>query len=561
MKDAGDKSGERLMILAGAIAIIAGCLAAYSPAIMNGGFIWDDDEYVTANPLLTAPDGLYRIWFSTDSPSQYFPLTYTALLVQCRLWGFNLAGYHTVNVVIHCINALLLWAILRRLGMPGAWLAGAIFALHPVNVESVAWITELKNVLMLLFSLLSILCWVKFVFDIQFGRKAVLLYAGALLFYSMALFSKATACTLPAALVLILWLKGSPINAKRWVQIVPYVIMALGIGILVMWWEKNHQGTGYVNFGLSPAEKIIIASKDLCFYLWKLFWPVDLTFSYPRWNIDAADIRQYIWLAGFTAVSLAAWFAKKLIGRGLPAAIIFFAAMLFPMLSFFPLYTFVYTFVADHYQYMACIGPIVLTAGMAATIYRRWGEAVKIIIITAAGVLLITLGTLTWRQCGIYKDAESLWADTLEKNPDSWLAHGQMGNLLFKEKRYDEAITHFDRQLELSSYLKKIHPMAYSDAYFTKGLIFSEKGEHGKAAQQFKFSLEIDEKSAIAHYLLADALIKQGKNEEAIEHLRRGLEIAKAKGANNLADTIRQRLETAEKREANTRPKTQDQKQ
>ena len=538
------------MILAGAIAITAGCFAAYMPAIRQGGFIWDDDKYVTQNRLLTAPDGLYRIWFSTDAPSQYFPLVYTSFWVEYRIWGLNPAGYHTVNVVIHCLNALLLWSILRRLAVPGAWLASAIFALHPVHVESVAWVTERKNVLMLLFSLLSILCWVKFVFDNQTSRKAIFLYVCSLVFCALALFSKATACTLPAALFLILWLKGLPINAKRWLQIVPYIAMAIGIGLLVMWWERHHQGTGFVNFGLSLAEKTLIAGRSLWFYLWKLVCPINLTFSYPRWNMGAADVWQYAWPVSFAAVITIAWLLRKRTGRGITTAIVFFPAMLLPMLGFFSLYTFVYTFVADHYQYMACIGPIAIVAGIAATAYRRSSENAKFVIASATGVLLITLGVLTWRQCGIYKDSDTLWADTLEKNPDSWMAHGNTGLSLFKQGKFEEALIHYDKQLELATYLKKIHPMAYSDIYYHKALIFSSKGNLEESAKQFKLSLGIDEKSAVVHYLLAEVLVKQGKIEEAIGHLRRGLEIAKTKGANNLAEDIRTRLETIEKQKA-----------
>ncbi len=325
MKRETDKTGKRLVLLAGAIAIVAGCFTAYIPAI-ESGFIWDDDKYVTANPLLSAPDGLYRIWFSTDSPSQYFPLVYTTFRAEYQLWGLNPAGYHAVNVAIHCINALLLWVILRRLSIPGAWLASAIFALHPVHVESVAWITERKNTLMLLFSLLSILCWVKFVFDNQTGRKAILLYAGSLLFFALALFSKATACMLPAALVLILWLKHSPDNSSRaWLQIVPYIAMGIGDGLLVMWWERHHQGTGYVNFGLSVTEKVLIAGRALWFYLWKLVWPVNLTFSYPRWNIDATDVWQYAWPREFRSWFWSAgWLLRKRTGRGIPCRNYFF---------------------------------------------------------------------------------------------------------------------------------------------------------------------------------------------------------------------------------------------
>jgi len=547
MKPVVDNTERKLVLLAGVFVIVAGCFAAYIPAILQGGFIWDDDKYVTDNPLLTAPDGLYRIWFSTDAPSQYFPLVYTSFWAEYRLWGFNPAGYHTVNVVIHCLNALLLWAILRRLAVPGAWLASAIFTLHPVQVESVAWITERKNVLMLLFSLLSILCWVRFVFDNQNGRKAIFLYAGSLVFCALSLFSKATACTLPAALVLILWLKGSSINAKRWLQIVPYIAMAIGIGLLVMWWERHHQGTGLVNFGLSTTEKTLLAGRALWFYLWKLVWPANLTFSYPRWNIDAADVWQYIWPASFAAVMLIGWLLRKRTGRPITAGIIFFPAMLFPMLGFFSLYTFVYTFVADHYQYLACIGPIALVAAGGATLFGRSGKNAKFIIASAAGTLLLTLGTLTWRQCGIYKNSDTLWTDTLEKNPDSWMAHGHIGLSLFKQGKLDESLIHLDRQLELTSYLKTVHPMAYSDVYYHKALIFTAKGKLQDAAQQFKLSLEVDNNSALVHYLLANILVKQGKVEEAAAHYRRGLEIAGAKGATNLAEDIRRQLEAVEK--------------
>jgi tetratricopeptide (TPR) repeat protein len=546
MKQETDKTGKILVLLAGAIAIVAGCFTAYMPAI-KAGFIWDDDRYVTANPLLAAPDGLYRIWFTTDSPSQYFPLVYTTFRTEYKLWGLNPAGYHTVNVAIHCFNALLLWLILRKLSIPWAWLASAIFALHPVQVESVAWVTERKNVLMLLFSLLATLCWVKFVFDNQSGRKATLLYAGSLLFFALALFSKATACTVPAVLLLILWFKHSPISIKRWLQIVPYIAMGVGDGLLVMLWENHHQGGRFVNFGLSPVEKLLISGRDLWFYLWKLIWPVNLTFSYPRWNIDKTDVWQYAWPAASVLVLVCVWLWRKRLVRGIVTAILFFPAMLFPMLSFFSLYTFVYTFVADHYQYAACIGPIAVAAAIAAAIYRRAEKNVKFLIAATATVLLITLGILTFRQCEAYKDADTLWVDTLNKNPDSWLAHGELSASLYKQRKYDEALVHLDRLIELALYVKNIHPKAYSDAFYNKGLIYTAKGNPDKAAEQFKLSLEIDEKSAAAHYLLADLLIKQGKIDEATIHLKRGLEIAKNKGLNNLVEDIRYRLETVEK--------------
>ena len=239
--------------------------------------------------------------------------------------------------------------------------------------------------------------------------------------------------------------------------------------------------------------------------------------------------------------------AEKTNRRGIPAAIIFFPAILLPMLGFFSLYTFVYTFVADHYQYMASIGPIAVAAGAVAIAYRRSGENAKFIIVSAVGVLLITLGVLTWRQCEAYTSRDTLWIDTLNKNPDSWLAHGELASSLYRQRKFDEALPHLDRLLELPQYVKKIHPMAYADAYYCKGLIFTAKGRPEDAAEQYRKSLEVDNNSALVHYLLADILVKQGKIEEAITHLQRGLEIAKTKGANNLAEDIRTRLEAVEK--------------
>ena len=527
--------------------IIIACFIAYAPAI-KAGFIWDDDAYVTANPLLTAPDGLYRIWFSTDAPSQYFPLTYTTFWFEHKLWEFNPMGYHVVNVIIHITNALLLWLILRRLSIPGAWFAAAIFALHPVNVESVAWITERKNVLMLLFSLLSVLCWIEFIFGNRSNRRAILLYAGSLFFCAIALLSKATACTLPAALLLILWLKRSPITARRLVQIIPYVAMGICTGLLIMWWERHHQGTGFVSFEISPPAKLLIAGRALWFYLWKLFLPVNLAFSYPRWNIDSTSVLQYFWPAASVMAILIVWLLRNRLGRGLIAAILFFTATLLPMLGFFSLYTFVYTYVADHYQYAASIGPIALVSAVGTMIFGRLGKNARYIILSAAGVLLLILCVLTYRQSRIYTNLETLWEDTLNKNPDSWLAHSQISGILFNQGKVGEAKTHLERAIEMASYLKEIHPRVYSDFYCNLALIFEKQDRLDDAAGNYQRSLEIFENSALVHYRLAEILIKQGKVDESLPHFRRALEIAKAKKADYLADEIRRRLESIERK-------------
>src|SRR5881227_3357273 len=335
-------------------------ILAYRPA-WHGGFLWDDDAYVTNNELLTAPDGLQRIWFSFESPSQYFPLVYTTFWIERALWGLNPVGYHVVNVLLHVVNALLVWRLLARLKVPGAWLAGAIFALHPVQVESVAWITERKNVLMGFFFLLTLLAWIAFVDGRT--KRPWLFYVLALTLCLLALSAKTTACILAVALFLILWLQKKRIRWERIFQIIPFFVLGIASGLLAIWWERYHQGTSRAIFTfLSPIERLLVASRAIWFYLSKLAWPSNLTFIYPRWDIAPTHLLNYAWLLTGVLVCGAIYFLRRYVGRCVEVAAAFFIATLSPVLGFIMLYTFRYTFVADHYQYLACIGPIALVS-------------------------------------------------------------------------------------------------------------------------------------------------------------------------------------------------------
>ncbi len=542
------KTTPRTIFAAGILVIVIACFLAYIPA-MKAGFIWDDDQYVTDNSLLTSPGGLYRIWTSGTVTSQFFPLTYTTFWLEYRLWDFNPMGYHVVNVAIHIINSLLLWLVLRRLSIPGSWLAAAVFALHPVQVESVAWVTERKNLLMLLFSLLSVLCWLEFALASKSGRRAILFYLGSLALYALALFGKATASTLPAAMVLILWLKRVPLTAKRLLQLVPFVVMGIGMGLLVMWWEKHHQGTGDINLGLSFPAKLLIAGRAFWFYLWKLFWPANLIFSYPRWNIDPAEIWQYVWPAASVLLIFCSLLWHKRLGRATATAILFFTAMLFPMLGFFSLFTFIYTFVADHYQYVACIGPVALVAAGGVRLWGRPGTKLRVIIISTAGVLLITLGALTWRQCRIYKNTETLWRDTLNKNPDSLLAQGQIVKLLFEQDKFIEAKPYLERSIELAQYVRTIDSRVYASLYYNLGIILEKQNRFSDAADSYQKALDSTDYFKIvtqANFRLARVLAYQGKDELARIHFLRALELAKANKNNDLAEESFQWLVTLE---------------
>ena len=456
-------------------------LAAYLPAF-HAGFIWDDDMYVTANPLLTAPDGLWRIWFSLDSPSQYFPLTYTVFRLEYGLWGLAPAGYHCVNILLHGVNAVLVWQLLRRLRAPGAWLAAAIFALHPVQVESVAWITELKNVMSLFFSLLALLCWQRLV--AEESRFAWRWYLLALAGQALALASKTTACTLPAAMLLMLWLQHQPIRWPRLAQLVPFVMLGVGMGLVTMWWERYHQGTQGTVFALGLPERMLVASHAFWFYLGKLIIPVNLMFSYPRWALTPAEPLAYGWLAACAGLGGLIWYCRRLVGRSVEVALLFHFLTLSPLLGFIMLYTFWYTFVADHYQYVACIGPFALAAAGLTVIFAKAGSRLKWLQPVGCGALLLVLGLLTWRQCGMYADEDTLWRTTLQRNPASWMAHENLGECLARQGRTDEAIAEWQAAL-------KYNPDD-AFAYYDIGVARAHAGRIVEAVASYRKALELE---------------------------------------------------------------------
>ncbi len=513
---------------------------AYQPA-WNGGFIWDDDAYVTNNELLTAPDGLRRIWFSLDSPSQYFPLVYTTFRFEHALWGLNPTGYHWVNLLLHVANAMLVWRLLACLKVPGAWLAGAIFALHPVQVESVAWITERKNVLMGFFFLLTLLAWVGFV-D-QRTKQPWRFYALALVLYVLALSAKTTACTLPAALLLILWLQKKPINWRRLLQIVPFFVLGLGMGLVAVWWERYHQGTSRALFAfLNPIERVLIASHAVWFYLGKLIWPTNLTFIYPRWSITPTHPLDYAWLVAGVAFCAVIYFARRYVGRSVEVAALFFVATLSP-------------------------------------------------------VIVAILAVMTSRQSVMYGDFEALWRTTLARNPSCWMAHNNLGIVLFQKGEIDEAIAHYRTTLQMQpdfwdadynlgsallikgevdeaiAYCNRAVAMEPNDpdaqvalgnalagkeriddaivhyekalamrpdyfiARYTLSHALLQKGEIDAAIVQSRAALSIQPENADAHTNLAIALDEKGQTAEAIMHYRKAVEIAprSLSAANNLA--------------------------
>lgn len=430
----------------GALAIMAATLAAYLPAI-QGGYIWDDDSYVTENPLLRDVDGLLRIWVPRETP-QYYPIVFTTFWVEYQLWGLNPMGYHIVNVLLHGMNAVLLWLVLAKLRIPGAWMIGAVFALHPIHVESVAWITERKNVLSLFFYLLAAMAYLK----IDPMRRSTTphihwgWYGAVLGFFVLALLSKSVTCSLPAALILVMLWKRAPITHARLVMLAPMFIIGFVLAMNTAMLERDHVGATGEDFEHGIVTRTLIASRALLFYPQKIVWPEPLIFIYPRWDIDPANPWDYIPLFICIAIGAALlWLFIK--GYRAPfTAAAFYAGTVFPAIGFFNVFPHIYSFVADHFVYHASIGVIAMLIGGAAHVFKP-NAALR----AASALVLVVLFALTWLHSTTFFDAETVYRDTIHKNPDAWMAHNNLASILLKQSEAAAGRGDIDRAAQLAA--------------------------------------------------------------------------------------------------------------
>lgn len=501
-------------------------LLAYAPALRDG-FVWDDDAHVTDNPTLTSLDGLRRIWVEPTSTPQYYPMVHTTFWIERHLFGLNPFGYHLDNVVLHLLNAFLLWFLLESLLVPGAWLAAALFALHPVHVESVAWITERKNVLSGFFYLLAAICFLRFLDLIAIpsgldrgkpdgGEKPWWgCYAVGCLFFLCALLSKTVTATLPVALLIVVWWKRDRLRGRDVAPLVPLVVVGAALGLLTVWLEKVHVGAEGDLWTLSPVERVLLAGRALWFYAAKLVWPAPLSFFYPRWRIDAGLWWQYLFPLAAAAVAVGFWAARRRLGKAPFAAVAFFAVTLFPALGFFDVYPMQFSWVADHFQYLASVGIIALAAGIAVTWVARLGAAGAQAGPAGAALVLMLFCALSWRQSGIYKDGETLWRDTVAKDPYSWTPHNNLGVLLMKRGALEQAIREYSEAARLSPDSWLPHK--------NLGVAYRKGGQREEALREFTAALKLNPELDDAQLDVANILAETGSTDAAIEHFQQAM--------------------------------------
>ncbi|MCM3875861.1 MAG: tetratricopeptide repeat protein [Thermoanaerobaculia bacterium] len=556
--------------------LVAAVVAAYLPAL-QAGFVWNDDTYLTENRTLDGIEGLRLIWTEPRANEQYYPMVFSSFWVEKRLWSLQPFGYHLVNVLLHAGSALLLWGLLVRLRLPGAWFAAALFALHPLGVESVAWITERKNTLSLLLSLLSIHAWYSYleahakagerknerVIERKKKRRAAgtvepwwrtptVFHALSLACLTLALFAKTTACVVPAVLLVLVWWRQGRVVPRDVRPLLPLFTIGALLALQTAWLERTMVQAAGKEWEIGMAGRVLLAGQTSLFYAGKLFFPAKLAFIYERWTVDPHDLRQWLGAACVLGLVAAAWLLRRRVGRGPLAGLLLFLGVLVPAMGFFNVYAMRYSWVADHFAYQAvavfaaCIG-----CGAASAIAPLGIVPRRI----AAALALAALGVLALQahaQSHSYRNEETLWRDTLERSPSCFMCETNYGNWLMEKGRAAEAVPHFEKSLSLrpenvpallnlarieeqggrldaaTGHLRAALRIAPLDTTVLVNLatVSTKSGRIDEAIASYEEALRLGASgSHVAHNGLGAALMQRGRVTEAIEHFREALRL------------------------------------
>ena len=486
-------------------------IVSYLPAMLWGGFVWDDNLCIKVDPVREV-SGLWQIWFSPSAIEEeyhYWPLVYTTFWLEHKLWGFDPTGYHIVNVLLHLANTLLLWHLLRRLAVPGAWMIAAVFAVHPLHVESVAWIIERKDVLSGLFYLGALLAWLRFV-----EQPNPRWYVGSLVLYAAGLLSKSIVVTLPVALLIWHWWKQVRVTSTDLLRLVPFFIVGAVITVGDLSFSRS---VSPVSFDFSLTERMLLAARALWFYAGNLLWPSSLAVIYPRWDIRVADPMAWGYLIAAVALAMALWHFRLRLGRGPLAGALFFSVTLSPVLGFVD-YTYMkYAFVADRYQYLAGIGVMAVVIGAAAYGVRNLSGLWQKGTLGIAAVVLVVLGTLTWRQASIYRDDETFWQHVVILNPQARIAHVNLGAALYMQERYEEA------EMSLRSAIV-LDPQSY-DAYLNLSNALWKQKRYVEALEAARAAVQQRPDLATVHTGLGVVLAALERYDEALKSFDQALSL------------------------------------
>ena len=499
-----------------AVLLLLTTLLAYRPA-WNGGPLLDDFDRLLTTTEQQSYEGLKALWFQPATSRQYHPVVDTVFWIGANLWRQNPLGYHLMSILLHVVAALLFVRLLQKLQIEGAWLAAAIFALHPVHVESVAWMVEIKNTLSGVFFLGCVLLYLRFLENRNWST-----YGFLIVIFTLGVLSKAIVAAFPIVVLVLLWWKRGRITWKQTIRpLLPFVVLGAIAGALTAWMERAFSGAEGSDLEFSTIDRLLIAGRAFWFYLYKLFWPAELNLFYPRWEIRPDVWWQYLFPIATIALFLAAVRLRKQ-HRWLLAVLMIYFALIAPLLGFFNVNFFRYAFVADHFQYLPSLPLIAAAAAGSIALFSWLNTGQRFFAVVGYAVVLLLLASLTWSQSGTYRDAETVYRTIIARNPGSSLAHVHIGSELLRRNELDQAAAHFRKALELSGG----SGLDSYGAWLGLGQISLQNGRYDEAIPQLQTALQLNPKSAAAHHSLGIALHRKGQLKEAVVQFEQALHFA-----------------------------------
>ena len=510
------------------LAIVAAVLWIYWPAL-NGGWQWDDDLYLTKNLLLNDPARLWKAWFVPGSFIEYYPIAQTVQWVQWQLWHEQTFGYHMTNVVLHAASALLVWRLLAKLGLRYAWLGGLLFAVHPAEAESVAWIAELKNALSLPPFLLAMCAWIEY--DERRSRRG---YAIAFAWFVAAMLCKITMAPFAFVILLYAWWKRGRVGWADVMAATPFLVVAVILAAVTI-----HAGQVYVmdvmpNAGAPDGflAKLALAGSILAFYLGIFLWPVGLLPAYAKWAINPpASLLFLPWFVLLVLVMFA-WTARRTWGRHVLLGLGFFLLFLAPFLGLHWVSYMNFTWVMNHFLYIPGIGLIGLAVAGLEKAMGLAPKQTRPVAFGVAGMVVALLALVAQQDAGLYRDPETLWTYAEQRDPKSYAAHNQLGVALNQKGEAAAALDQFEEASALEP--------DFAEAFNNLGTGLLENGRAAEAADAFRRAVKLAPRYAIAYYNLGNALKKTGQLPEAIAQFEQSLKLdpLNAEAENNLADVL-----------------------
>jgi protein O-mannosyl-transferase len=488
---------------------------AYSP-IFRAGYIWDDPDYVVNNLTLRNLPGLWHMWTDPLSIPQYYPLVHTTFWIEYHLWNLHPLGYHIDNLLLHAFGCILFYRLLQKLEVPGAFIAAMLFAVHPVQVESVAWITERKNVLCGVFYFSAFLAWIRF--DTSRSRRD---YTALCALFIAALLSKTISASLPAAILVVVWWKRGRITRRDILSLLPLSLVGAIAGIGTAYIEHYYVGASGKEWNFTSIDRILIAGRAIWFYVYKLFVPVNFSFIYPRWMIDMHDVVQYVYPATAAACVFAVFFLRKQTRAPLAVALLFIGT-LFPALGFTNVYPMRYSFVADHFQYLACAAIFAAAGALLRSLPRA-------AMISVVSILIVTLSGLTFTRAHAYKDALTLWTDTLQRNPDSFMVHFNYSEALLAIAGDPATTPEHKAELEATAHRERLKAMELApslpETHWNVGVDYSLLNDRAGAMREFQAAIDLDPNFAPAYNSIGLLYLDQNDLDRAYEYFDKATQL------------------------------------